>query len=171
MGFKELQTLDADNVIALGGKNKKTGKSNPSSVEGYYLGNRKVDSKKSKNGFAYIHFFQTPKGNVGVWGKTDLDRKLLGVEPGTMVRATFAGMKPTPNGDMYTYKVEQDTDERIEVDLASNNTESESTSEEEGRGEEEEAEEEQEEETPPAMSASSRASRRDEVKNLIGKRK
>src|SRR3954468_6708897 len=108
MGFREVQTLDAEVTIALGGRNKKTGKANPTSAEGYFLGSRQVDSKKSKNGKASIHFLQTAEGNLGVWGKTDLDRKLSAVTPGTMVRITQSGMVATPNGDMYKYKVEID---------------------------------------------------------------
>lgn len=115
MGFQEVTSLDADNTVALGGMNRKTGKKNPTSVEGYYLGSKKVDSKKAKNGFAYIHILQTAKGNLGVWGKTDLDRKILTVTPGTMIRATHVGMQETPNGEMYKYKLEQDPDNSIPV--------------------------------------------------------
>lgn len=182
MGFKQVQSLDADNVIALGGKNNKTGKANLTSVEGYYVGSRKVESKKAKKGFAYIHILQTNKGNLGVWGKTNLDQKLLLVTPGTMVKLTFTGTKPTPNGPMYVYKVEQDTENTIEVDdlsAAEEDTDSldasdDGTGQEDYSQPEEEQEEEVEEAAPPArpaLSASSRASRREEVKNMIGKRK
>jgi hypothetical protein len=123
MAFTEVRTLDAETTTPLGGRNKKTGKPNPTSVEGYYLGTRQVESKKSKNGKAAIHFFQTSKGNLGVWGKTDMDRKLSAITPGTMVRVSFAKMVPTPNGDMYQYKVEVDADNTIDVsDLASGDT-------------------------------------------------
>lgn len=115
MAFKEVQSLDAEITTALGGKNKKTGKANPTKAEGYYLGSRKVESKKAKSGFAYIHFLQTPNGNLGIWGKTDLDRKLTAVTPGSMVRVTQSGMASTPNGDMYKFKVEIDSDNTIEV--------------------------------------------------------
>lgn len=122
MAFKEVSTLDADVTIALGGTNRKTGKKNPTSAEGYFLGSRKVESKKSKSGFAYIHFLQTSKGNLGIWGKTDIDRKLSSVLAGTMVRLSFDKMVPTPNGEMYKYKVEVDSTNTIEVDLASDNS-------------------------------------------------
>lgn len=115
MAFKEKTSLDADVTTPIGGVNKKTGKKNPTSVEGYFLGSREVESKKSKNGVAKLHFFQTSKGNLGVWGKTDMDRKLDGVAPGAMVRITHTGMQPTPNGEMYKYKVEVDEDNTIEV--------------------------------------------------------
>lgn len=122
MAFTEITSLDAEQTTALGGTNRKTGKKNPTQVEGYYLGSRKVESKKSKSGFAAIHFFQTPKGNLGVWGKTDMDRKLEGVTPGSMVRVTWTGMQATPNGEMYKYKVEADKDNTIEVSTPATNS-------------------------------------------------
>lgn len=115
MAFQEIASLDADVTIALGGRNKKTNKDNPKSVEGYYLGSKEVRSPKSKTGFASIHILQTAKGNVGVWGKTDMDRKIKSVTPGTMIRVTHTGMQATPNGEMYKYSVEQDTDNTIDV--------------------------------------------------------
>ncbi len=115
MSFKTVTDLDADTTIALGGYNKKTKKDNPTSVEGYYLGCRRVNSNKSKTGYCNIYYFQTPKGNIGVWGKVDLDRKMQTVELGVMVRASFSKMVPTPNGDMYKYTVEFDPDNTIEV--------------------------------------------------------
>lgn len=121
MAFQELNTLDADTTIALGGVNKKTGKKNPTKAEGYYLGYRKVDSAKSKSGQAFLHFLQTPTGNIGVWGKTDLDRKLTQVTPGVMVRINQTGTVPTPNGTMYKYKVEVDPDNTIDVNFDSGN--------------------------------------------------
>lgn len=124
MAFKTITSLDADNTISLGGFNKKTRKDNPTSVEGYYLGYRKVDSKKAKNGWCYIHFLQTATGNLGVWGKTDLDRKLLQVTPGTMIRASFDKMVPTPNGEMYKFKVELDDENTIEVSFSDQQQES-----------------------------------------------
>ena len=116
MAFKEVQSLDAGTTIALGGINKKTGKANPKSVEGFYLGARTVESKMSRSGECSIHFFQTENGNIGVWGKTDLDRKLKNVVPGTMVRASFTGTQPVPGKqDMYKYRVEIDESNTIEV--------------------------------------------------------
>jgi hypothetical protein len=116
MAFKTISSVDAETTTALGGFNKKTKKDNPTQVEGYYLGNKKVDSPKAKSGFAYLHVFQTAKGNLGVWGKTDMDKKLLSIPTGTMTRVTFAGTKPTKSGnDMYVYTVEADDDNTIEV--------------------------------------------------------
>ena len=115
MAFKTLASLDADVSVAIGKTDKKTGKKGPNSAEGYYLGSRKVNTKK---GEATLHFLQIPEGNLGVWGTTDMNRKLSMVRPGTMVRITFSGMKETPKGDMFTYKVEVDVDNTIEVEAA-----------------------------------------------------
>jgi len=118
MAFKEVQTLDAETTISLGGFNKKTRQDNPTQVEGYYLGSKTVPSQKSKTGKAYIHVFQTADGNVGVWGKTDLDRKMTALSDklGVMVRVTQKGTKPTKGGnDMYMFRVEVDLENTIEV--------------------------------------------------------
>lgn len=111
MAFREVSSLDADVTVALGKKDK-TGKPYPKQAEGYYLGSRTVQNKR---GPSTIHFLQTPKGNLGVWGTTDLNRKLGSAPVGSMVRVTSTGTKPTPNGEMYTYKVEVDEANAIEV--------------------------------------------------------
>lgn len=115
MAFKEVQSLQSEVTIALGGMNKKTGKPNPKNIEGYYLGSKEVASIKSKSGKANIYFFQTAKGNIGVWGKTDLDRKMLSVTPGAMTRITQTGMKPSKSGEMYDYKVEMDDENKLDL--------------------------------------------------------
>jgi len=112
LGFKELASLDADTVIALGKKDKVTGKPYPKQAEGYYLGSRETENRKGKS---QLHFLQTPEGNLGLWGTTDMNRKLANVALGSMVRVTSNGTKPTPNGDMYVYKVEVDADNTIDV--------------------------------------------------------
>jgi hypothetical protein len=115
MAFREVNDLSSDTTISLGGVNKKTGKPNPSKIEGYYLGKREVEDKKKKSGKSFIYILQTPKGNVGVWGKTDLDRKMNEAPIGTMIRATHVGMAQTPNGEMYKYKVEVDETNTIDI--------------------------------------------------------
>jgi len=110
--FTEVQSLDADTCVALGKIDKRTGKPFPKQAEGYYLGFRKVENRL---GDSKLYFLQTSKGNLGVWGGTDLDKKLGQVIPGVMIRITSTGKKPTPAGDMYTYKVEVDNANTIEV--------------------------------------------------------
>jgi len=115
MAFEEIKSLDCDTTISLGGTNKKTGKKNPTQIEGYYLGSRTVADQKKKSGVSYIHVLQTKDGNTGVWGKTNLDNKMKSVTPGFMIRITQSGMQSTPNGDMYLYKVEVDKENTVDV--------------------------------------------------------
>lgn len=116
MAFTEVQDLGCDKAISLGGRDKKTNKPNPTTVQGYYLGSRDIASKFSKTGFAKMHILSTPTGNVGVYGKTDLDRKIAEVRAGCMVRITQNGSVPTNKGnDMLKFKVEVDTDNTIDV--------------------------------------------------------
>ena len=150
MAFKELADMDCDSTTALGGFNKKTGKPNPTKAEGYLIGSKDVPSTKSKTGFAKLHIIQTAKGNLGIWGKTDLDRKMLAVEPGCMIRITQNGTVPTGKGnDMYKFKVEVDEENRIEVAGAPSGDAPESDpSQDDVDMPQEPAEEEQAEETP-----------------------
>jgi hypothetical protein len=127
MAFKAVLDLNAEVTISLGGINKKTGKANPKSIEGYYLGKKAIEDRKKKSGVSYIYILQTDKGNVGVWGKTDMDRKILSVREGEMIRITHTGMAKTANGDMYKYSVEVDSDNTIEV-LGSSSSSSSSSS-------------------------------------------
>lgn len=115
MAYEEVIALDADVTVSLGGVNRKTGKKNPTQVEGYYLGKREVEDKKSRSGVSYIYYFQTANGNVGVWGKTDLNKKMASAVAGAMTRATCTGQRETPNGPMYTYKLEVDRTNIITV--------------------------------------------------------
>lgn len=144
MGFKEVSSLDADVVIALGKKDKATGKPYPKQAEGYYIGSREVENKRGKS---VLHFLQTAKGNLGVWGTTDLNRKLGQVTPGSMVRITSTGTKPTPNGEMYTYKVETDESNTIEVSNPVAPAQEEESYEASGSDEDESSYESQEETT------------------------
>lgn len=117
MAFKELADLDCSVTTAIGGVNKETNKKNPTQIEGYYIGTRQVPSKKSKSGFCSLHVLQTQTGNVGVWGKTNLDQKMPAVKPGQMIRISFVGMVETQNNPMYKYKVQVDAANTIEVNL------------------------------------------------------
>lgn len=117
MAFKTVASLDCDKAISLGGMNKKENKKNPTSIEGYYLGFKEVESPMSKTGKAKLHIFQTPSGNTGVWGKTKLDSALMQVTPGAMVRATYTGQGKPSKGRQgaYLFTVEVDDENTIEV--------------------------------------------------------
>lgn len=114
MAFKEVSDLSADTTTAIGGFNKATKKDNPTKAEGFYLGSRQTPNKKT-GGMSNIYFLQTSKGNLGIWGKTDLDKKMVQVPVGVMIKIEFAGMLETPKGEMYRYKVAVDDENTIDV--------------------------------------------------------
>lgn len=112
MAFEQVVDLDCAKTVVLGGRDKKTGKSNPTSAEGYFIGSKAVKNKLGDN---FLHILQTPEGNLGVWGKTDLNAKFKAVVPGQMVRATFVGMVETKYQPMFKYKLEVDKANTIDV--------------------------------------------------------
>lgn len=173
MSFTEVISLEADVTYSLGKLNKKTGKKDPSSVEGYYIGKREVDTKLGKS---LIHFFKTKTGNVAVWGSTNLNHKLAGIGIGTMTKVDFVGMKPTPRGEMRSFKVAQDKANFIEVAVEY----SEPSLDEDGNeddngysnnGTEEDADPEDEESEESPLAASSTQPRRQTVQELLNSRK
>lgn len=114
MAYQKVQDLSTDTVIRLGGVDTKSGVKNPSSIEGYYLGARVVETK---GGTAVIHTFQTPKGNVGVWGTKYLNDTLPQVR-GAMTLVNYLGKKSIPNSGGKTkhmYDIQRDLENTIEV--------------------------------------------------------
>lgn len=115
MAFEDVVDLDCSVTYAIGGVDKKSGKKNPTSIEGYYLGSRQVPNSKYNNGMSTLHIFQTTRGNEGVWGKTNLDTQLSTVTPGRLTRVIFIGMVDTKNNPMYKYKLQVDKKNTINV--------------------------------------------------------
>ena len=115
MAYQTKTELSSEKTYSLGGVDKSTGKKNPTSVEGYYIGSRVT--KDTGYGPGLLHFFQTPTGNHGVWGKTRLNNLLSPDLVGQMVLATFTGMSPPRKGKnpSYLYKVQHDPSNFIEV--------------------------------------------------------
>lgn len=113
MAFKKIQTLEAETTTALGGVNNKTGKPNPTSIEGYLLGTKTITNADGQN--SKVHYFKTSKGNQAIWGKTNIDTQLAGITTGTMTRVTFEGKVKVKKGFMYKFLVETDEDNTIEV--------------------------------------------------------
>lgn len=165
MAFKELLNLDADTSTAIGGFNKKERKDNPTEAEGYFLGTKVVESSLSATGKANLHILQTDKGNLGIWGKTNMDQKLAAVTPGVRVRITFVGTQPSKKGSpMYLYKVLVDADDSIEVASQA------STLETEEYDDNPNAEFDREEEVEaPRAAAPDAGARQAKVKELLGK--
>lgn len=170
MAFKEVTDLNTDIVHSIGGTSRKTGKKNPTSIEGYYLGKREVADQKKKSGKSYIYIFKTPRGNEGAWGKTDMDRKMVSATVGAMLRITFTGMQNTANGEMYKYRVEIDADNTIEVtaDTTADNSSTEAF-EEQGYSDldEDQDQSDDDQDTQAAVVAASAAERAAKVKAML----
>lgn len=106
--------LGTDTVTALGGKDTKTGKTNPTEIEGYYLGSRNV---QTSNGPSVIHVFMTPKGNQGLWGTKKLNDNLNKSVIGKMVLVKYKGKVKIAGGKtQHTYEFFVDKSNVIEVD-------------------------------------------------------
>src|SRR5665213_1974248 len=108
MAYQKLTDLGTDQVFALG-----IGEGKLNQIEGYYLGGRTVETA---NGPSVIHVFQTPKGNVGVWGTKKLNDKLGGSNRGVMTLVTYKGKIKLQGGKtQHTYEFMIDPDNIIEV--------------------------------------------------------
>jgi hypothetical protein len=113
MGYEKITDLSCDTVVKLGGVDEKTGKKNPTTMEGYYLGARKV---QSSNGESVIHVFQTAKGNMGIWGSADTNTKLGSAKLGRMTLVEFQGKVKIGGGKTKNrFDVSQDPDLNIAV--------------------------------------------------------
>ncbi len=115
MAFKKKLDANAETATALGGKNGQ-GKANPTSIEGYYLGAKSVETDY---GPAKLHIFQDAETgtNTGVWGKTNMNRLLSPELVGQMCQVSFTGMGKAQKGRRppYNYEVLHDEDNRIDT--------------------------------------------------------
>jgi len=170
MAFKTVSSLDADTAISLGKPDAK-GKTTKS-IEGYYLGFR---TTTNSYGDSNLHVFQTPQGNVGVWGSTNMDQKLKNVKPGTMTRVTANGLAPKKPGKnpMKLFEVAVDEDNTIEVSNADTSLPGDEHEEEQDYGADDEHEEESEFEPDfvASRTGKSAAERKAEVEAMLKSRK
>lgn len=116
MAYKKKLELATDKTVSVGGKNETTGVNNPTEIEGYYLG---YLSRNGDYGVTSIHVFQTPEGNIGVWGKTKSNQLLTPDLRGQMVKLVFTGMKaPTKKGRRPSYNYELFVDKENTIDVS-----------------------------------------------------
>lgn len=113
MAYETLQDFDCQKTTAVGGirVDQKTGKryKNPTSIEGYFVGTKGgIENKKNPEKPTNLHIFETDAGNVGVWGKTDLDQKMARAKIGLKTLVQFDKMVPTNKNPMFKYIVKQD---------------------------------------------------------------
>ena len=113
MAFQKVRVLEADVTYSLGKLNK-TGKTDPKSIEGYYLGKRNVETPL---GESTLHYFETQSGVTAVWGTTKLNSGLTQVKLGNMTRVEFVGIGKPSKGKQGArlFEIQQDPDNSIEV--------------------------------------------------------
>lgn len=143
MGYEALGEVQ---TIQLGGINKTTGKKNPTELEGYYLGSEDRPNKFNSNKPQKFYMFETADGQVGIYGKTGLDRVLRGARIGAMTKVVSTGeVIDTGKGNpMKVFKAYQDKANFIEVASQPSST----TDDGEQQSDQEYASEEVEEDEP-----------------------
>lgn len=130
MAFKRYDDAQPDSWVTVGGISKKTGKKNPSTQTGYYLGRtvgkNQFDEDKDKVTF----MVKTDRGVVGVNGNSNLIRRMDAAERnfksaegksplGASVVITCTGEQPSKKGNpMKLFDVQFDADDMIEVQSA-----------------------------------------------------
>jgi hypothetical protein len=116
MAYEDLVNIQ---VVSLGGINAKTGKKNPTELEGYYLGSEqrpnKFNPEKPKN----FYKFQTASGDIGVYGSAGIDDALKSARIGLMTKLVSTGqVKDTGKGNpMKLFKAAQDKTNTLSVPL------------------------------------------------------
>ncbi len=118
MAYETLADFDCAKTVSIGGirEDRKTGKryKNPTSIEGYYVGTKSgIENKLNPEKPMSLHIIKTAEGNTGVWGKTDLDRKMSTAKVGLKTLIQFDKMVPTNKKPMFKYIVKRD---KLDVD-------------------------------------------------------
>jgi hypothetical protein len=120
MARKQVVVTDFNRFVKIGGLND-DGTPRETKFAGYLMGYEKRAGKylsedgtpKTQN----LYRFQTPEGEVGMYGSTDLDKQLTTIPPGSMVWIEYKGKKPTKSGrKMDSYLVEFDDDNRVPLE-------------------------------------------------------
>lgn len=176
MSFEDYSSPRPSKWVSLGGKSTKTGKANPTEIEGYYVGSitgpNKFDTSKTKTDY----LVKTAEGVVGVSGTANMKRVFTDAEAnfakkngeaalGASVRIAFTGTVNTGKGNpMKTYAVLFDKTDRTDV-LTAAELDSDTEGEDAGDGDEEDYE--QEVAAPPPKAASSAAERKAKLDDLL----
>ncbi len=108
MALQKKLDLSTDQVFGMG-----RGEGKITEIKGYYLGSRTVNTA---NGDSVIHVFQTPKGNVGVWGTAKLNSNFTAGDLGVYQEIFYKGKVKLAGGKtQHTYDFMNDLENTIEV--------------------------------------------------------
>lgn len=114
MAYDELGQIKS---IQLGGVNTKTGKKNPTQLEGYYIGYEKRPNKFNPDKPKNFYKFQTAEGDVGIYASAGLDKVLESATLGVMTKIVATGetLDVGKGNPMKIFKAYQDKSNSIEV--------------------------------------------------------
>lgn len=102
--------------VALGGIDKKTGKKNPTELEGYYLRREEKPNKFNPVKPQSFYVFETKEGPQGLFGKAGIDREMKKATLGVMTKVVDTGkLLDTGKGNpMRVFEVFQDSSNAID---------------------------------------------------------
>lgn len=114
MAYQELADVKQ---VSLGGIDKKTGKKNPTELEGYYIRREEKPNKFNPDKPQAFYVFETKEGPQGLFGKAGLDREMKKATIGrmTLVIDTGTTMDTGKGNPMRVFKVKQDPDNTVDV--------------------------------------------------------
>lgn len=148
------EILDDIRPVVLGGVDKKTGKKNPTQLEGYYLRVESRPNKFNPDKPQNFYVFQTAEGQVGIYGKAGIDREMkkatLGVM--TLVKDTGQVLDTGKGNPMKVFQIAQDKANVLDADsLAASNVAPQSDEDYASQADDELSEiDVEDDETPPA---------------------
>jgi len=91
-------------------------------LQGYYVGKRKIDSKKSDSGESLIHIFREKDGTeVEVWSFDKLKRLLSRVPIGSMTKMIYTGTIQEGEKNIHQVEVYFDSDDKIQIEFETTN--------------------------------------------------
>lgn len=112
MAYEEIGNVP---TVVLGGVDKKTGKKNPTQIEGYLLRVEPRPNKFNPDKPQNYYVFRTKDGDKGVYAKAGIDRELKNARYGRMTLLIDTGKTlDTGKGNpMRVFKAQQDPDNNI----------------------------------------------------------
>jgi len=116
MAYEELDNYVPG--INLGGLNKKTGKPNPTQIEGYYLRQESRPDKFNPSTPQAFYVFLTPEGELGVYGKkAGIRTAMKKATPGVMTKlvATDEVLDTGKGNPMKVFKIYGDKNNTIDL--------------------------------------------------------
>lgn len=86
-------------------------------LQGYYIGTRKVESKKTESGESLLHLFREKDGiEVEIWSFEKLKRLLSRVPLGCMTKMIYLGTIKEGEKSIHQVDVFFDPDDKIQIE-------------------------------------------------------